>query len=1577
MKNAHLKKRVMTALVSATMVAGSMAVVAPDASAAAKTTADSWLTAGAYEQLSQADEARYYQQTRTGYQDANIKLLPTDKGSGWCIDWGLDNPWANSGGYSLRKLTGSSGRYGDGFKINDDVRAAAINVVTQLTKDYEAYDKGDASKKQAIDVETTVLRALLGNDLAALNEVRGNIFYGTPDQFGYQVSQSQFRNLTGFEIAYGTVKAGSGVPNYYLVPKDRAKLDAWKKQYENNYVTILVPNNYNYQMTRQRGVTFQRIIPIEQPGINPPKDGWDGKITETIYTTPPAKEVTTTVTQPPRVVTTTVNQPPQTTVTTVTHPATTVTETKTLPATTSTVTSTRPATTVTETSTLPTTTRTNVIKYPPTTVTETTTLPGQQVVTTVTTPGREVTKTVTPEPVTSTYTTTVNNTPKTETTVTQPPAVVTTLTEPGEPQTVTETRTAETKTITREPSTEVQTLTTTPVKTTEVTVPATTRRVTTTVTPKPEVSTSTVYNNYTEYREKVIEKTKEVHEYYYFAGFVEGEKSKEIEVPKNVGDSWTFEITKGRDIVDVERTDDGKLVITPKPDFKGEGDVEILITDGQGNQYVYTVKVSDTINVVDKTNVTVNNYFYTINPGSSNRVQEIDKNVKDRYNWYLVDENGNRVQPKPGTIKVVDDENKITVEVLDKDVRGNVVVRVTNENGDVRENVITIENNDTKFDVTREIYNTSTAIIERRGGTYKIVSGEDKVDIKQSEDGQNWLIKPKKDATGDVQIVFTDAHGVDYNYTLKIIEDQFGPVTRTDEITNVNSNDKADKPFAEIDPKVKDWTFEVVDGGDKADVEKVGGKLRVTPKGDNYGDVIVHVKDKDGNLLVVWTVRINPARDLDKLSLETRERDVVDRSEVRITRGVEDDKEQGIPGNTLEIIEGKDLIDTDRSKMGATGQWTLYFKPGAKGTVKVREQQVVVKDGKNTYVPVTDFIYTVAPAPVRELEYNVTSDNQITLAGTNLTVTEGQDLLAKTPEAGGKFVLDFKRTADGKLVVENRTKEGFLFERYTINVTPGREASFPTLSREMNWNGTARVPFNNDDKFRVIEGEGIVNPVREGDHLVIKGVPEKTGKSVVEVYDDRGTWAKYEINVVTPKVQLSEYTVSTNSQFIATAANGDRSFKVIEGSQHFEAPKLEGNQWILQPKADAAGKRGVVAEYGPKGEEISRYTVWITQGKVQQKRTDRDFVMVGSAKEFKPLDKANTLTVVSGSNFVDQKKGDNGALTLTAKANGIGDFVTVEERNQNGDVVRTLILSVVPAGSVTAEGNTIGSNDDYGKADKDKLPVVINNGTYTGEITIKFPEGVKGMAVTENGDKVKSAGTSEGATISLSDEAKAEIQKCIAEKKAKGEQIKPGDCNIPVKYIFVGENGMQGWDEQQLTITVNIDTSSETTKTVPTTGATAGKADVELDGKCIAGIVGLTAPLLLAIPVGILSQVQIPGLEGLSAQINAAIQDANTQIQKGLGIYDENRSATAAEIQAAFNIQNPQAIGLAASALGAITLGLLAVDGVMRACGAEEYTSSYQFGKATGKENIQYASSTKPGKSEARPTDKPAPDNKQ
>ena len=126
------------------------------------------------------------------------------------------------------------------------------------------------------------------------------------------------------------VDAGSGAPRYRIVPNQQ-KINEFKGKYSNGeYVTILVPKNYNFSVTKNRTKTFQRIVPIEQPGLNPEKPKWEGTITE--WTTPPAITTTQTLTLPPQTETRTVEQPPKEVVTTRTYPATTVTETSTLPA---------------------------------------------------------------------------------------------------------------------------------------------------------------------------------------------------------------------------------------------------------------------------------------------------------------------------------------------------------------------------------------------------------------------------------------------------------------------------------------------------------------------------------------------------------------------------------------------------------------------------------------------------------------------------------------------------------------------------------------------------------------------------------------------------------------------------------------------------------------------------------------------------------------------------------------------------------------------------------------------------------------------------------------------------------------------------------------------------------------------------------------------------------------------------------------------------------------------------------------------------------------------------------------------
>ena len=186
-------------------------------------------------------------------------------------------------------------------------------------------------------------------------------------------------------------------------------------------------------------------------------------------------------------------------------------------------------------------------------------------------------------------------------------------------------------------------------------------------------------------------------------------------------------------------------------------------------------------------------------------------------------------------------------------------------------------------------------------------------------------------------------------------------------------------------------------------------------------------------------------------------------------------------------------------------------------------------------------------------------------------------------------------------------------------------------------------------------------------------------------------------------------------------------------------------------------------------------------------------------------------------------------------------------------------------------------------------------------------------------------------------------------------KIKPGDYLNGYKYIVLDgtHNGMGTDVRVMIDVAAGADLSTTQTE----------KGSSELDGKCIASLVGLSAPLLLAIPLGILSQVQIPGLEGLSAQVNDAIRQANDQIQRGLGIYDNDRAQRAAGLQGAFSVENPEMLGLAAGSLAAITLGLLVVDGVMRACGQEEMTSSYKIGEATDSEFLMHGSSGKPAES--------------
>ena len=1410
----------MAALISGVLATGTTVVIAPDAIAADQ------MIVEAYQKLDDPAlhqfevEQQKLQRTYNQWNQA-VKVLPTKQGPGWCIDWGIDNSWNNPDGFQVRKLTGKSGLVGEGYAIDENVRIAAISLTKSMLKDFHEWEKNpNDTLAGQITTKNRYLQALLGNNASELNGLRDSI---------YHRDHAQFHALTGFHITHVT-NPSDGV-NYRLVA-DEAKIAELKKNVgENEYITVLVPNNYNWNANKREEWTFQRLITIYQPGLDIPDNP-----------------------KPPE--TTTVTVPKETTVVT-TVPGTTVTET-----------------------------------LPGETVTKTVTT---EATTTVTEPGTTVTKTI---PTTE---------PKVETS-----KVTTTRTIPGGETTVTKT----------------------------LDIPET---------------TVTVHKDSKYYYEKVYESVKEVYEYYHFAGFTKEEKSKVIELDKRISGSWSFEITEGSEFVIVERGEDGKLIITPRPGVEGEHKVTIVVTDDQGRQHVYHLTINNTVNLEESINVTVNNFFYNINTGG-----EGDRYKVIKYN------KGDKVETiKGGELVVVDDDGNGNLTVTPKDgvTSGEVIVRITDKEGTARENIITIENKESKYDVTRTILNTSVGYVEYRGGSFEIIEGKDVIDIVETEvNGEKvWKIVPKVEE-GNAHVVFTDKDGVEYTFNFEVVKDANGGPKVVEHNINYNGN-------VEIERR-EDYTYEVVNREgllkeSQLNIEETtrdsDGKpvWKITPNEDdlelkeNGGTAVINIKDSEGRLVGVFTINIE--RDTTgKIDKVTRDREVVDRSKVNVFLGNHEDNHF-----TVEPLDGAslgDFFDNPEDYEGKEIQddLQLKFKPGAEGKFKVTEfytefiyEEVEGQPSKLVGTkkhPITEYVYTVKPFTPSESTYTITADNEVDLQGTKLYVTEGTDLLVSTPTDGDdKLKITPKSDANGKVVIENRTEDGYVFERYILNITPGRGASKDQVTKKrMSWTGTARISKEEGDTYEIVsatdadgkevDGKELVNIKEENGEFVVTGRKDKTGFVTIAVKDKRGVYATYQLNITEPNAGGDYYyQVSTNGEFRATLVEKSNQFKVVDGGEYLELPNNDGNQWTIKPKADAAGKNATVQEFDQDGNVLNTYNLQIVQGATSGSRQLRDYLIIGEGKAYQPISEGNTFKVVQGAEHVTTGKDGKGNFTLTPKDGTENKVVVTEEYDKDGKLVRTITSTIVPK-YLTSNGAFLGDNRDVARIEHDEK---------TGQITVIFDKEGGEVAIAEGADLVDQRRDGNNIILTPKDGASGTVLFIPVLDGVQNKTI--GKVNINVK----NGNTQGGGD-------VNVGSS---------------------DPKCIASLVGLASPLLLLIPLGILSQVHIPGLEGVRGQLNAAIKDANDRIQQGLGIYDHDRAQRAAGVQGAFAIENSQMIGIAAGGLGLITAGLLIGDAVLRACGQQEATSSYQLGKATDNETLMYGSSGKPAGSEAaKPEDEAAAD---
>ncbi|PLA37987.1 hypothetical protein CYJ46_05535 [Corynebacterium coyleae] len=143
-------------------------------------------------------------------------------------------------------------------------------------------------------------------------------------------------------------------------------------------------------------------------------------------------------------------------------------------------------------------------------------------------------------------------------------------------------------------------------------------------------------------------------------------------------------------------------------------------------------------------------------------------------------------------------------------------------------------------------------------------------------------------------------------------------------------------------------------------------------------------------------------------------------------------------------------------------------------------------------------------------------------------------------------------------------------------------------------------------------------------------------------------------------------------------------------------------------------------------------------------------------------------------------------------------------------------------------------------------------------------------------------------------------------------------------------------------------------------------------GKCVATSVGFGLPLIALLPLGLATQIEIPGLSDFAAQANAQIQNANTQLQQQLGIFNPQLAAQIEGLNKQLG-QYGTDIATVAGGLALIAAGILAGTIIYDNCtpGGGSSVKDLELKGSSGK---TYAGSSKEEKAPAT-TQKAEPKN--
>lgn len=609
--------------------------------------------------------------------------------------------------------------------------------------------------------------------------------------------------------------------------------------------------------------------------------------------------------------------------------------------------------------------------------------------------------------------------------------------------------------------------------------------------------------------------------------------------------------------------------------------------------------------------------------------------------------------------------------------------------------------------VYRQLPSSTVAYIAKNGGTAKVTKGQNLLKVEASEVNGTpvWKVTPTtKGREGSAHVVVTDADGTERPHDFELVNRKYATKNVFHEFIPYGGGTKLQHHAGSA--------YDVVDGEEFVNIAEEANAWIVTPNEDNTelkksgGTAVINIKDSQGRVVQNLTVSIEP--DYTGYEKTTRGHDVVDLARINLSS-----MNPKYNRFTVEPLDGAILGDffenpEDYEGKEIHGNLQLRFKPGAEGKFKVTEffqepirEAAMDENGERidrivdyNDIPVAEHIFSVTPFEPIESVYTITPDNELGLTGTKLYVTEGKDLLVSTPTDGdSNLTITPKDSANGKVVIENRTEDGYVFERYIVNIAPAEQEK--VVEKEMSWAGTARISKGEGHTYKFvsatdaegndIDGTELIRVHEDNGELVVTGIAGKTGTVTIALSDSRGVYATYKLTITEAEdARVYNFDISTNGEFRASVVDKSNKFVVIDGEENLETVRTDGNQWSAKPKVGAAGKTVVIEEQDEDGNVISTYNLEIVQGKTTSLTfpdttpTDNEFNArnkdIASAKRDADtgaitvtFDKAGgDIGIAEGANLVDITREGN-TLVLTPKQGVRGTllFVPVIDNVQN------------------------------------------------------------------------------------------------------------------------------------------------------------------------------------------------------------------------------------------------------------------------------------------------------------------------